>query len=74
MYRLRYDLTAKNYQFDVYVDSDYQTDIEGALSQVLEYALNFIEEKELNFACEMMNKDGHTVAEFGYLGKFIFSK
>ena len=74
MYRVRYNSITNKYEFDVYVNNGYQTDVRGTLNQVSEYALNFIEESELNFAYEIMNKNEHTIAEFGYLGKFIFSK
>jgi len=74
MYRIRYNSIAKKYEFDRRLGNNYTTVLKGSLEKISEYAINFINEKELTFAYKTMNKNKHTIAEFGVLGKFLFSK
>lgn len=74
MYRVRYNSIAKRYEFDEHMQNTWVTVMKGTLTQVTKYAMHFIDKDELTFAYEQMNKNKHTVAEFGIFGKFIFSR
>lgn len=73
MYRIRYNSIVKKYEFDKQNFDKWETNLKGNLEQISNYALNFIELDELIFAYEIMDKNKHTVAEFGIMGRFIFS-
>lgn len=73
MYRVRYNSIAQRYELDEHMQNTWVTVMKGRLVDVTKYAMNFIDKDELTFAYEIMNKNKHTIAEFGIMGRFIFS-
>ncbi len=69
MYRLR-DL--KNGQYQIHKKNGMA--YEGTKDGIAHAAVKLgVDEKELGFAFEELEKRGHTVAEFGVYGKLIFT-
>lgn len=71
MYKIKFQPETKNYSFE---KNNGAVKAEGTLSQVTMFAIEQgLQQKELTLAYEIMAKNGHTVAEFGIRGCFLFS-
>lgn len=70
MYRIKYVEEKRKYE----IHSSHFGAYEGNLTQVTEKAIEMgIEQDELTYAYETMNKNRDTVAEFGINGSFLYS-
>ena len=71
MYKIRFNGIKKNYEFD----KNNKTIAKGSLTKITDFAIEEgLDIDGLEIAYKTMNKNKHTIAEFGINGYFIFSK